>query len=237
MKKKGILALLLSMLLVFSLSACSGGNPEVEAALEGKTFYCNGGTVNSTYAITFTDGSTSLVCQFADGNGVHDSTESGDTGTYSIDDTNITITWESHDEMVIPYVLDGENITLADGAYRTADQVKEDLQGIWKYRKVDFVLGIFTEDEHNLKFEGDTVVYQHASKATYGAPGEYYYYGPYNCSYVIDGCKIILSGEEDKELFFTIETEGDNKNTAVPFNYSNKFAKTDTFPGVNDYQF
>ena len=49
MKKKGILALLLSMLLVFSLSACSGGNPEAEAALEGKTFYCNGSCIFCNY--------------------------------------------------------------------------------------------------------------------------------------------------------------------------------------------
>ena len=122
MKKKSILTILLTLVLCFALTSC-GGNKAVDNALNGKTFYCNGGSINSTCMITFQDGKADLLKQFSDGNGVHDSVT--DSASYKADEENITISWNEIDEMVIPYTLDGENIKLGNGEFKTLDQVKK----------------------------------------------------------------------------------------------------------------
>jgi len=225
MKRKSIVAIILALVLCFAMTAC-GGNPEVEAALDGKTYYCKADTVNSVVVLSFTGGDVTATDYFADGNGIHES--SSETVSFDADEENIAFSTEATGEMVIPYTLDGENIKIGNGEIKSEDEVKDGIQGIWKYRSYSY-----GTHEHNLKIDGDKAVYQSASESSvYGY--DYFWYGPYNCTYTIDAATLSLAGDTTED-FMIIVTE-DNKVGMMHFTHT--FVKTDKFPDPEtDYNF
>lgn len=152
---------------------------DVLEALDGGVWYCNGGGDAILDRLTFSGAEVEIEQK-----DLSNYTQASNICTYLVDDENITVTSPEGGEMVIPYKMEGEALVL-DSGYKTAEQIDAEIQGCWRLRTAETLLGMNLENEFNIKFDNGSVVSESAAKAYGGRNGEYYYYGPYKGSYTI----------------------------------------------------
>lgn len=159
---------------------------DVIERLSQNTWYFNGGSDSVLNVLRFSDEEAIINQCTSDGNGTHPSADK--IYSYLVDAENIIITLADGSEMEIPYSFDGVILALGSGEYLTEQQVEEGLNGYWKLRNADTVLGMRLENEYNIYFENGHVVSENAAKSDRAAQG-YFYYGPHEGSYSVKlGC-------------------------------------------------
>lgn len=200
-------------------------------ALEGKTWVFNGGSDTILNRISFTGEEAQISQVYYDGNGKHDN--GTNACSFTVDDKNIVLAMADGSEMEIPYTMDGKEISLEKDKYFTMDQIEEGIQGYWKNRSsFKDIFGKNSSSEQNIYFNDGKVSSENATQATGGAPGEYYYYGPYTGSYTLNFGGIDTEMSHGSNWFYNII---DGKVTVL---YYDKVCKpSDHFPGENGYNF
>lgn len=211
-----------------SEAAAAGENREayadVFAAISESTWLFNGGGDTILNYIDFKKEKASIGQVYFDGNGIHDNgvNEYG----YTITNNNIVVTTDDG-ELDIPYNIAEGETTLGSGEYFSLAQIEESLQGYWKYS-----YDSFGKQEGYLLVDHGTLKSESASKALGGAPGDYYYYGPYEGSYTLGiGCF-------ETDLF-----KGNNwyyniiDGVPTVLNYEHVCTPADGFAGENGYSF
>ena len=204
MKKKSLLALLLVIVMILSLSAC-GGSSAAKQALEGQTIYCNGGTTQNTYSITFEDGNASLIEKTLVSAGTEDGIK--DSAPYSIDSENIVINWNEIDEMKIPYTIENDQLSL-DKNFKVKSEIENTLLGLWSGGKIDFIMGYTLQYNYEYDFQKDGKVRYEYDPYSAGFDLGVYEDEIYN--YEVGNGEILLSKDDADytlSLFFTIDNE------------------------------
>lgn len=199
-------------------------------ALNGKTWLFNGGSDTILNKISFTDTEAEIAQVYYDGNGKHDN--GSNTCPFAIDDKNILITMTDGTEMEIPYTLDGDKISLEEGKYFTKEEIESGIQGYWNLRKTQNLLGKNATNEDNIYFNEGKVMSESAAEAFDGAPGEYYYFGPYTGSYTLNFGGFDTEMRHGNNWFYNII---DGKVTIL--HYDSVCTPYDHFPGENGYEF
>ncbi len=197
---------------------------DVYAAISKNTWLFNGGGDTLLNYIDFKEDKASVGQISIDGNGAHDN--GSNEYAYTISDTDITVTTDGG-ELVIPYSLSGQEISLGKGEYLSMSQVEEGLQGYWKYSYNSFGKqeGYLLVDHGKLKSES-------ATEAAGGSSGEYYYYGPYEGSYTIGlGC-FETDMFKGSSWFYNI-IDG----TPTILKYDHVCKPAEGFPGEDGYSF
>lgn len=211
---------------------------DVFDALDGNTWFFNGGLDTILNAVTFAgEGATITQFYYSDNgkqnNGSH-------TSFFSIDDKNIIIPKADNSELTISYTFSDGTLSLGENEYFSIDDVEAGIQGYWTCRYSIPVLGIYTEEEYNVYFNNGKVVNENAALAYGSTSGEYHYYGPDEGSYTIDsnGLVVDLGSAEGSA---TAEELGygfniiDGKVAVLMFRYV--FTPSDKLPGRNGYKF
>ncbi len=206
----------------------SADNKEVYAdvvdAISEDTWVFNGGGDTVLDYMNFKDDKAIIGQVYFDGNGLHDNGEN--ECEYVISDDSITIMTNT-EELEIPYSFAKEDIRLGSGEYFTLAQVKEAIQGCWKYSYYSF-----GKQEGYLQIDQSTLKSEKATEASGGSSGEYYYYGPYDGSYTLGiGC-FETEMRHGHTWFYNI-IEG----TPTIFNYEQKCTAADGLPGEKGYSF
>lgn len=225
---KKLLSLVLCLVLCLSLVSC-GGFTEEKNALVGSKWFSGKDTSNSIVVWNFYDESVERAEYFFDGNGMHDSTKS--VGEYKVQKDAIKVSFDSEDVM-IPYVFENGKITLEAGKFFSPEDVEKELQGFWTLRVTDFILGSVTSNEYNVQIDNGTIRIEEAADALYGAPGEYYYYGPYEGTYTIGDGKFESDADHTDRYFFNVY-----KGQVRLFHYGKEMKRGDGFPGPDGYVF
>lgn len=201
---------------------------EVFAAISENMWLFNGGGDAILNFIDFKEDKATIGQIYYDGNGEHDN--GTNEYNYTISDESITVATTEGGEIVIPYSMADGNLTLGNGDYLTLDQVEEGLQGYWKYTAhSDFGN---TDSEGYLLVDHGTLRSESASEVQGGAPGDYYYYGPY------DGTYTLGFGVFDTDLF-----KGHNwyyniiDGVPTVLRYDTVCERAEGFPGENGYSF
>lgn len=229
--------IILLSILALALTACSSAPAEkdyteVKTALDGKTWYFNGGNEVTINSITFTADSAEIAQAYFDGNGYHDA------GVYSysykLDDANIILAVSENSETTIPYTFADGEVTLPSGEYFTIDEIEEGLQGYWTWSEsgYSYILQANSASEYNMYLNNGNAIYENASLAYGGSNGEYYYYGPYEGPYTLSLGKITCDASHGNEWFYNII---DGKVAVL--HYDNVFKPSSGLPGENGYKF
>ncbi len=201
---------------------------DIIALLEKGTWFFNGGDDAVLNVITFSKNNASVSQYYYDGNGKHDNGTKN--YSYILDDSIITVSMNGID-FDIPYKVSGNKISLGKGDYYSIDEIDEKLQGYWKDRHSDYILGISTESEYNVLIENGKITFESASKA-YNKKDKYYYYGPDSGRY-----SILKNGFENTAPnsfqwgFNVIDGE------VVLMHYDRPCRRTNGFPGKKGYSF
>ena len=166
-------------------SAVDGENREkysdVFAVISANTWFFNGGGDAILNYMDFKEDKVSIGQVYFDGNGLQDN--GINDFSYTISDSEIVISTDG-DNLSIPYNIADNEIVLGTGEYFSSEQIEEGLQGYWKYS-----YDSFGKKEGYLLVDQGTLKSESASAASGGAPGDYYYYGPYDGSYTLGiGC-------------------------------------------------
>ena len=199
-------------------------------ALNGNTWFFNGGADTILNGISF-EGDTARIAQvYYDGNGKHDN---GSTEyPFTVDDKYITLSMWDGSELTIPYILSGETISLGTNEYYSLQEIDAGLQGYWKLRKSQYILGIKSVSEDNIYINNGKMTSESASLAYGSTNGEYYYYGPYQGSYTLNFGGFDTDMFHGSEWFFNII---DGKITLL--NFDNVCTPSDNLPGEAGYKF
>lgn len=256
------------LMICFALVAFAGcGNSEVKDALEGTRWFCNAGYVDSgedsdvTRFYEFIDGDVYcnevVVGTYVDSSII----EEAAVGSFSADDSTITLKFDGKEDIVIPYTLANGEINLEEGVYFSDQDIVEGIQGHWQCREEPGVnlFGDYDDgSEYHIEFNDDYVKTEYATDAADGGPGQYYYYGPRDGEYEIgyfeptgdlndySGGEILwLDGEDHSDdvityslggFFFHIENGEvvlycDVLSDIIPMEYGGEF------PGEYGYKF
>lgn len=203
---------------------------DVFKALDGNTWYFNGGAENILNSVTFS-GETATISQiYFDGNWKHDN--GSNDHKFAMDDKNIIIQMEDESELKIAYSFSDGKVTLDKKEYLTLEQIDKGIQGYWKVRTSTTALGMVSKHEECIYINNGKLVSENASSAFGGADGEYYYYGPYEGSYKLNLGGFDTEMRHGNEWFYNII---DGK--VYVFHGANKCEKTDKLPGENGYDF
>ncbi len=200
----------------------------IQLMTAGVWFY-NGGSNDTLNRITFTEDVAIVTQYLSDGNGVHESWT--EEGTYTLDEGSIALTFADGTTQEISYTVADAALTL-EGGYLTPAEVEADLQGYWNVRTSSTVLGIFTSSEYIFFFDDGSLTYEDASLALNGAPGEYYYYGPYTGTYVVDENGLTADIRNSWQVGFNVI---DSK--AVMVRCGDVCTPISGFKGLNGYSF
>lgn len=203
---------------------------DVLTALEGNEWYYNGGADNILNRISFKDGEAEIAQVYFDGNGKHDN--GSGVYPYIVDDKNIIITMTDGSETVIAYALADGSVSLGNNDYYTLEEIDEKIQGYWRVRKSEVILGIYTENEKNIHFDNGHVESEQASLANNSTNGEYYYYGPYEGSYTLNFGGLDTDMMHGNWWFFGV-VDGE----VVVMSYDNICTPADGLPGEDGYSF
>lgn len=229
---KKFISFLMICLTLVAFSGC--GNSEAEEALDGTKWYYNGGFVDAGVynenlrVLEFSEGNVALYDVTLTGNGV--TWPEPFVGTYKIDNEFITVSIDGYAEIVIAYVLDGNEIDFVDDIYFSEQEVENGIQGHWMVRFEDDIFG--GEHEYHISFENGRVKFESAAEALNGAPGEYYLGGPYEGTYeLVNGW---ISNTMDTSYEFGVNI-WDGKVTV--FSYTRPMAHFGDFPGEDGYEF
>lgn len=202
---------------------------DVFESLKQETWYFNGGSDTVLNYLTFTDKEATLGQVYFDGNGKHDN--GSNACSYIVDDVNVIITMVDGTELVIPYEMKDDIVVLSK-EYLTSSDVKENLKGYWKSHVSSYIIGMYTETEHNIYIGEDELKSESASLAAGGSNGEYYYYGPYTGTYTLDIGSFETDMKHGGEWFFNI-IDGEVR----VLHYEDVCTPSDRLPGENGYSF
>lgn len=199
-------------------------------ALAGKTWFFNGGSDTILNGISFEGDMAKIAQVYFDGNGKQDngSTEH----SYSVDDQFINVTMEDGSELQISYVLSGDKIVLGNNEYFSLEEIDAGLQGYWKMRKSETILGVKTVTEHNIHINNGDLYYERAALAAGGTNGEYYYYGPYQGTYTLNFGGFDTDMMHGNEWFFNIIN-----GKVILLHFDSVCTPTDKLPGEDGYKF
>ena len=202
-------------------------------ALNGNTWFYADTSVNAVNSITFGDDLTAACDSiFYDGNGKH-VVDDEYTGTYAIDDTNITVALNDGSQMVIPYVLNGGEMKLGSGDYLSPAEVDAALQGYWRERGCTYnAITGFVWHEYNMLIENGTIKYENATPIYGDRTGAYYYYGPYEGTYTIDGNGFNTDARNGYQFGFVF-----SEGKIALLRYDHVCKVGEGFPGQNGYSF
>lgn len=182
----------------------SGEFADVVQQLEKGVWFFNGGSDATVNRLEFKKNRAAICQIYTDGNGQHmgDDTQF----SYTLDEENITIQLADGSELVIPYNIDGEALTIGNNEYLTPEQIEADLQGYWGLRKkdTDTPWGAPSEHEYIVYINKGTIKYEYAAKAYGGSNGEYYYYGPRNGTYTVDERGLTVNVTNNYQFAFNI---------------------------------
>lgn len=217
--------------MALSMVGCGGKDySEVKTALAEGTWYFNGGSDTVLNNISFSEEEATIGQVYYDGNGKHDNGSAA--YSYALDDENITVTMADENELKIPYTLDNGAVKLGSGDYYIIEEIDAGLQGYWKMRKSEVLLGMKSENEKNIYINDGKVISEKASLAMGSDSGEYYYYGPYEGTYTLNFGGFDTDMSHGNEWFFNII---DGKVTLL--NYDTVCTPSDKLPGENGYSF
>ena len=226
---KKIISLILCLMLCLSISACGNKFAAEKEALVGSKWYSGAETSNTIVVWNFYDESVEKAAYFVDGNGMHDSEKK--VAEYTIQKDAIKVVFDD-EEMLIPYVFENDKITLKEGEYFSPQDVDEAIQGFWTLRDSSNFFGRVSYNEYNIQFENGTMRIEEAAEAMNGAPGEYYYYGPYEGTYTIGDGTFVTDADHGDRYFFNVY-EGE----VNVFHYGNEMKRGEGFPGQDGYKF
>ncbi|MBR3554130.1 MAG: hypothetical protein IKN72_12205 [Clostridia bacterium] len=199
---------------------------DVITALDGKTWYFNGGADNVLNSIVFSGESATISQVYFDGNREHDN--GSNEHPFVVNDQMIVVTMDDGSELAIAYNLSGSQINLGEKKYFTPEEVDKGIQGYWKERSS--VLG--GESEYNICFDHGNVISESASEAYGSTSGEYYYYGPYEGTYTLNFGGFDTEMRHGMDWFFNI-IDGE----VAVLHFGDVCTKTDKLPGENGYKF
>ncbi len=188
-------------------------------------FYGNESVGAALNKIVFAGNQATITQYSFSGNGRAETTAT--PVEFTIDSSAVTV-----GELVIPYTYDGETLTLDKGFF-TIPEIEKGIQGHWKDRQSDYILGMLCVNEHHIRFESGKVTSENAAKS--GVEGyDYFYYGPYSSTYTItsEGLETELHG--GKEWGFAIY---DGKVVVMRYDNVMTRMETDAFPGKDGYSF
>ena len=226
---KKIISLILCLILCLSISACGNKFAAEKEALVGSKWYSGAETSNTFVVWNFYDESVEKAAYFVDGNGMHDSEKK--VAEYTIQKDAIKVLFDD-EEMLIPYVFEDNKIILKEGEYFSPQDVDEAIQGFWTLRNGNNFFGTYSSNEYNIQFENGVMRIEEAAEAMNGAPGEYYYYGPYEGSYTIGDGIFVTDADHGDRYFFNVY-EGE----VNVFHYGNEMRRGEGLPGQDGYKF
>lgn len=199
-------------------------------ALDGNVWYFNGGADTILNEIRFNQDKATISQVYFDGNGKHDN--GSQEHSFTVDDQSIVVELSSGDSMKIAYQTADGSIKLGTNEYYTLQEIDAGMQGYWKERHSQTILGMRTSGEANIYFDHGHVKSESASLAAGGSNGEYYYYGPYEGSYSLNFGGLDTDLFKGNEWFFNIV----NGEVTV-LHYDRVCKPTNEFPGANGYSF
>ena len=208
------------------------GFENVISALNGNTWYFNGGSDTILNSISFSDTEATIAQVYYDGNGKHDN--GSNSMTYIVDDTAVHVTTADGGTLDIPYSLNGDTVALGENDFLTIEQIDEGLQGYWTCESKSS----FGNSKFNIYIGDGIMISESASEAIGGSNGEYYYYGPSgDSSYKGTYYKLEFGGfdtdmRKGSNWFFNII---DGKPTVL--HYDTVCTPSDGLPGENGYSF
>lgn len=199
---------------------------DVVALLQQDTWYFNGGSDTILNGIRFSSNKATITQVYFDGNGKH---ENGSNDCdYVLDGENITVTLTDGSEMVIPYVVNGDAVTLGNQEYFTPAEVDAALQGYWGVSYESMGNG----HQYYIYFNHGTVTSENAAESAMDNDGSYFYYGPYEGTYTLNFGGIDTEMRHGKEWFFNI-IDG----AVAVLHYDHVCSPATGFPGENGYSF
>ena len=203
---------------------------DVFKALEGNTWYFNGGADNILNSVSFSGEKATISQIYFDGNWKHDN--GSNEHSFVLDDKNIIIKMEDESELKIGYQFSDNKVTLDKTEYLTIEQIEKGIQGYWKVSYSSSTLGMTSKHVQCIYINNGKLVSESASSALGSTTGEYYYYGPYEGAYKLNLGGFDTDMRHGNEWFYNII---DGK--LFVFHGSNKAEKTDKLPGENGYSF
>lgn len=202
---------------------------DVVNALDGNTWYFNGGSDTILNSISFADGGATIAQVSFDGNGSHDN--GSNTYSYTLDDANITVTLNDGSNLTIAYTISDGAITLGENEYFSPEEVDAGLQGFWT-ESGSSVLG--GSNEYNIQIDNGNISSESASEAIGYGNGAYYYYGPYTGTYTLNFGGFDTDMYHGKDYFFNI-IDGEVK--LLHFDTVCSRSDITQFPGEDGYSF
>lgn len=219
----------LCVALSFMLASCGKSFKAEKEALVGTKWFSAKDTSNSIVVWNFNEDSVEKASYYIDDNGIHNSGK--EAAEYKIQKDAIEVDLDT-EKVLIPYSFENGKIMLKKGEYFSPDDIKAELQGFWHLRKSSVLFGEVSTHEYNVQFENDTMRIENAADARGGAPGEYYYYGPYESTYTIGDGIFETEIDEAAQYFFNVYEGKVNL-----FHYGSQMSEGTGFPGENGYIF
>lgn len=205
---------------------------DVFAALNGKTWYFNGGSNTVLNKITFNGDKANLGQVYFDGNGKHDNGTS--TLTIDVDANTLIVTLKDNSKLRISYTLSGSTIKLDKSKYLTIEEVEEQLQGYWHYKSSSSFWGPTLYSETCLYINNGSITYEEANQGYNLPSNQYYYSGPYTSTYKLEFgyLKTSFTYLEGQNWYWNIIN-----GKATPLNWDHVCTPTNKLPGRNGYKF
>lgn len=234
MKRRKILSIAVVLVVVMALTGCSctlfNNYSDVKNAMNGKTWYYNGGSDTALNSIAFGQDKATISKVTFTGNGKIDGGSS--QYDFEVDANNITIKNNGQEELKIPYQFTNGTLTLEANKYFTAEQIDAGIQGCWGTNKSQVILGSSTNSSHSIQFNNGKVVAESASKARGATDGSFYYYGPYEGQYKVNFGGFDTEIRHGNEWFYNII----NGQPTI-LHFGDICQRIDSLPGENGYSF
>lgn len=203
---------------------------DVLAALDGNEWYFNGGSDTILNKISFS-GAVATISQVSfNGNG---KTSNGSNEySFYINDDNIVVTMLDGSELQLGYALTDGALALDKSTYLTLEEIDAGLQGYWRLRNSENILGIECINEYNIYINDGNIISESAARAYGYTNGEYYYYGPEKGTYSLNFGGFDTNMQKGNAWNFNII---DGKPTVL--HYDKVCSPSDKLPGENGYRF
>ena len=175
---------------------------DVFSALEQSVWFYEATSVNAVNVISFTKENAELKQIYYDGNGKH--TTTANVCQYGVTDTEIVVVQQDGSELKLEYTLNGSELSLGE-KYFTPEQVAAGLEGYWGLKDISYNMFTgFSTSEYIYYFENGNVKFESATTAYGYSDGTYYYYGPYEGTYVVNGEGLVVEARNEWQFGFVI---------------------------------
>ena len=157
--------------------------------------------------------------------------DNGVSYPYHVEENEIIVEKDGGN-LVIPYTYEGDVFQLNTSEFLTLDEIDAGLQGRWKLRKSEYILGITTNSEDQILISDGKFKHESASAALNGGPGQYYY-GPFEVTYKLNLGGFDSDVDYTNEFYFNIIN-----GEPILFHYDDMCERTEgDLPGENGYSF